>query len=466
MIKRLQVAVLVYFMLALLLPVSDCYANRVYLTTEEEAYLSQLGPVTVCVDPDWPPFEWITANGEHAGISADLLRLVSERTGVQLQLVKTKSWDESIELSKKGQCKVLAFLNQTPKRDAWLIFTEPTFTDPNVFITREEHPYIADLNYFSNETIVFPAGTAMEELIRAKYPNLRFITVETENDALRLVAEKKADMAMRSLFVAAYTIKKDGLFNLKIAGQLPEYTNNLRMGVQKDDVMLRDILNKGISTITAEEKWQIINKHISINVQTETDYRLVAEITIAFLLLFVVGVYWNYQLKNHNKELLRVAQTDALTNIYNRKKLDEELLREYLCAKKKQQAFSLILLDIDNFKKVNDELGHLVGDMVIKEVTQVVKAITQTENILGRWGGEEFLILCPAMDIVSSHRLAERICQAVAAHAFSTQQMHTISAGVACLASDDQIDSLLQRADMCLYQAKLNGKNQVCSHYS
>ena len=193
----------------------------VELTSQERDYLQKLGPIKVCVDPDWAPFETLSTKGEYVGIGADLLFLVAQRLGMNIEVLKTKDWDETMLASKAGKCQMMSFLNQTPARDKWLIFTEPHFSDPNVFITREEHPFIADPNDLVDKTIVFPEGTAMEEKIRKAYPNLKVITVPTEMDAFKLVSDKKADMTMRSLIVAAYTIKKEGFFNLKISGQLP-----------------------------------------------------------------------------------------------------------------------------------------------------------------------------------------------------------------------------------------------------
>ena len=465
MLRRIS-RLLISLILILSFVLSTGYASNIDFTPEELDYIQHIGEVTVCVDPDWPPFEWINEKGEHEGIAADLLKLISQRTGIRFKLLQTKSWDESLDMSKAGDCKILDFLNQTPKREEWLIFSEPVFIDPNVFVTREEHPYIADLNYLSNEVMVFPKGTAMEELIRRKYPNIKIVITESEQEAFRMVSEKKADITMRSLFMAAYTIKKEGLFNLKISGQLNEYTNLLRIGIQKDDTMLREILNRGIRTITPEEKWQIINRHISINVQTGTDYRLLYEFIVVFILFAIFAGYWNYQLKKHNKELIRIAQMDALTNIYNRKKLDDDLIRESIRAKRDQLPFSIILIDIDNFKKVNDEWGHLVRDSLIKQVTQILIKEVRPSDIVGRWGGEEFLVLCPETEKVAAINLAERIRTAIETRCFTTKRQQTISLGVASLIEEDSIESLLQRADVFLYQAKQKGKNQVCYEVS
>lgn len=432
------------------------------LTADEQDYLSKLGKVTVCVDPDWVPFERINEHGVHEGIAADLLNLISARTGIQFELVKTKSWDESLQASQDGRCMALSFLNQTPERDKWLLFTTPLFDDPNVFITREEHPFIADPAYFSQETIIFPVGTAMEELIRDKYPNLRVVSVPTENEALQMVSEKKADMTMRSLIVAAYTIKKEGLFNLKIAGQFPDFTNHLRIGVVNDQPMLRDILDKGIRTITSQEKWEIVNKHVSINAQTTVDYTLLFYVIGGFSIVIAAGAYWTMKLNRLTKELARVSQTDMLTGIANRMRLDAQLCAEMERSSRSRRPFSVILIDIDNFKKVNDEFGHLAGDQVIKSVALIIKENVRISDSVGRWGGEEFLIICPETVADDSRVIADRIREAVQAFPFCTGLSHTISAGIAMCEARDTVDSLLHRADTALYQAKRVGRNRVC----
>lgn len=122
------------------------------------------------------------------GIAADLLSLVSARTGIEFELVPTHDWNESLNFSKTGQCQVLSFLNQSAERSEWLIFTSPLFSDPNVFITREEHPFISDPAALENESIVFPEGTAMEGMVRERYPNLEIKLAKSENEALEMVS--------------------------------------------------------------------------------------------------------------------------------------------------------------------------------------------------------------------------------------------------------------------------------------
>jgi ABC-type amino acid transport substrate-binding protein len=145
----------------------------VELDPDERAFLDSLGPVRMAVDPDWEPYEWVNSEGEYQGIASELLQLIALRLGHEFELVPTVDWSQSLAASKSGTAHILAFLNQTPARDEWLIFTAPYFSDPAVFITREDHEFIVDPGRLVGETIVLPAGTSMEERIRASYPDMR-----------------------------------------------------------------------------------------------------------------------------------------------------------------------------------------------------------------------------------------------------------------------------------------------------
>lgn len=273
------------------------------LSPEEEAYLRSLGTVRICVDPDWEPFESLDQDGTYVGIAADLIRLIGEKAGVTFQVIPTRDWDESVALSKAGRCDILAFLNKTPLRDQWLIFTDPYFIDPNVIVTRAEHDYIPNLAAVSNETMVLPKGTSVEERIRRDYPNVRLILVESEADAFRLVENREADMTMRSLTMAAYTIKKEGWFNLKIAGEIPAYANRMRIGVTKGKPLLRDILDKTVATLTPQAVNEIVSRHVSISVTTRIDYRLLSKVAFGFLAVVGIGLAWITIVRRKNRDL-------------------------------------------------------------------------------------------------------------------------------------------------------------------
>lgn len=141
--------------LALCLPVAlaRAQAPTISFTAEEQAYIARAESIKMCVDPDWMPFERINEQGQHEGISADLVQLVAQRVGLRIELLQLKTWDEMLAASKAGHCQIMSFLNRTPARDQWLIFTDPIFYDPNILITREEHAYVGDLRGIQNRSL-------------------------------------------------------------------------------------------------------------------------------------------------------------------------------------------------------------------------------------------------------------------------------------------------------------------------
>ncbi len=282
----------------------------ILLSPEEKKYLEQLGPITVCPDPDWLPYAQMDSKGSFTGIAADLMKLLSERLGISFTYIQAKDWDEAVALSQAGKVLLLPFLNQTPKRDQWLTFTEPLFLDSNVFITREEHPFITDASLLKDKTIAVPSGTSIEEKVRRDYPNLKILnTGNSESDVFKAVAERRADLTLRSLTVSAYTIRKGGWFTLKIAGQASDgYVNRLRIGVLKSEPRLRDILNKGIATITPQEREEITNRHVNIMVVKPMDYGVILRITAGLALLIGLSFYWNLRLKKTNAALAEQEQ--------------------------------------------------------------------------------------------------------------------------------------------------------------
>ncbi len=303
----------------------------------------------------------------------------------------------------------------------------------------------------------------VEERIRHQYPNLSVVLTSSEAESVELVSSRKADMTVRSLIVTAYAIRKEGLFNLKISGQVPELTNQLRIGVIKQEPLLHAILEKGVATLTPQDRSTIANQHVPIQVQKGVDYSLVWKIVLGAGLLLIVALYWNRKLSTLNKELSRLSVTDRLTGLFNRLKIDDLLDIEIKRAQRNScgQTFGLIMLDIDHFKKINDEHGHQAGDQVLMSLAVILNATLRRTDVAGRWGGEEFIVLCPHTDELGSKHLAENLRKALAAYDFAAIGSKIASFGVTAYRPGDSSHSIIARADEALYQAKHQGRNQV-----
>jgi len=438
--------------------------NSFVLSAEEQAYLKQKKVITMCVDPDWEPFEIINAEGKHEGIAADLISLMAKRAGLNIKLLQTKTWDETLEKSKSGQCDILSFVNQTPERDKWLIFTQPLLSDPNILITREEHPFVADLNGLNHESVALPSGTAMLERFSKDFPNLKMIPVVSEADAMEMVSEKKADMTVRSLIVAAYIIKKEGWFNLKISGQPQGYENHLRIGVLKDEKILRDILDKGIQMITPIEREQIINKHTGLVVKEGIDRKTVMQYIALALFIAAIFLWRYYDLKRYNAKLLELSITDKLTGIFNRLKIDERLSEEQKKVNRyKNYRCSMMMIDIDFFKTVNDTYGHQCGDDVLKQLANLMRQSFRETDVFGRWGGEEFMVIFPNTSMEDAYAAAEKFRRNVEENVRIMDKPVTVSIGLGTFLSAESVDTMLSRIDAALYDAKEQGRNRICT---
>jgi len=167
------------------------------------------------------------------------------------------------------------------------------------------------------------------------------------------------------------------------------------------------------------------------------------------------------EVKKQTEKLTLLSITDKLTGIYNRVKLDDDLDTNFNYYQEHKEIFSVIILDIDLFKKVNDTYGHQVGDEILKEVTAVIKTLIRSTDTLGRWGGEEFMLICPKTTIDGAYQLAQNIRAAVEIYKFARVTNLSISAGVCEIQESKDIHHLISCADKALYRAKNLGRNRV-----
>ncbi|PLX66924.1 MAG: hypothetical protein C0602_10885 [Denitrovibrio sp.] len=162
------------------------------------------------------------------------------------------------------------------------------------------------------------------------------------------------------------------------------------------------------------------------------------------------------------KELERISVTDRLTGVYNRMKLDSVIQTEHQRYTRYGELYSIILMDIDKFKSVNDTYGHLVGDYVLKELANIVPQYLRETDIFGRWGGEEFLIICPHTDIEGAYTIAEKVREGIESHDFEYVKKITSSFGAADIGQAKDYYALIKLVDNMLYEAKRTGRNKVC----
>lgn len=170
----------------------------------------------------------------------------------------------------------------------------------------------------------------------------------------------------------------------------------------------------------------------------------------------------NVLLDQRSQTLEERVKKDPLTGAYNRAGIEDSLTTAVHNWKYKQLPLSLLLLDVDHFKDVNDKHGHAVGDDVLRELSALVSDNIRAGDHFARWGGEEFILLCDNTKLPHAKELAEKLRKLISVNSFSHQLEVTVSIGVAQIKRNETLEALFNRADRALYRAKESGRNRVC----
>ncbi len=168
----------------------------------------------------------------------------------------------------------------------------------------------------------------------------------------------------------------------------------------------------------------------------------------------------------YHEEIYRMTIVDGLTQIHNKRYLQEALEREVMRARRHGRELSVLMFDIDHFKRINDQYGHLAGDHVLRELARVVQTRVRRDEVFARYGGEEFALILPETSLEGAAQLAEILRDKIEKHTFVFQGERipvTISMGGAILREDESGTDLVKAADAKLYEAKRSGRNRVCT---
>ncbi len=457
-------------------------AEGLKLTEQEIAFLQQHPRLRVGVDPDWFPFEFVDDNGQHAGISADYLTLVSGYLDVEFEIVAAPSWQQTLEALRNRELDLLSMAALTPERAVYANFTEPYIRSPMVIVTRNDVPFLQTPLMLGEQPVAAVPGYASHEYLQTRYPQLNIVAVPSTRQGLTDVASGRLFAFVDNLAAISYLIMEQGLTNLKVSGQLGE-SFDLAIAVRSDWPLLLTIMDKALAAISEQQRGAIYHHWIQTELTTPPiDYSKIIAFII-FLLVLLAGVLihnWHLQVYRHslqaanqklreaeerllsqNKALEQLSLYDQLTEVYNRYKLDEVLTEHTALAERYAQPLSIVLFDLDHFKAVNDRFGHSVGDTILRLFCQQVQANIRKTECFGRWGGEEFLLICPATSIEEATRLAERMVTAVRCGEYPMNVRQTASAGVAAYQPGDTVEDLIIRCDRALYQAKQAGRDRV-----
>nr|MDA3908581.1 diguanylate cyclase [Sulfurimonas sp.] len=456
----------------------DTQKNKLF-TDEESDYLKKKKVITMCIDPDWMPFEK-NEKGKHIGMSADYIDVLKDEIGVPIKMVNTKTWLESLESGKARQCDIFSLVMPTKERRKWLEFTKPYLSIPLVIVTNLDEFFVSDFSKVIDKKIGLVKGYAYGEILRDRYPKMNLVEVKNVQDGLEQVKEGKIFGFIGTLATTGYHIQKDYIGQLKIAGKFDEKWE-LGIGVRNDEPILKDIFDKAIAQILPDTQQEILNKWISVSYDREIDYKPILQWITSIIIVFTIILFLilrinrklNIEIRSRietEKKLQELSITDELTTLYNRRYFNEIFPKLINSAKRENTNICFAIMDIDYFKLYNDTYGHISGDIVLKSISQSLKSsLSRADDYCFRLGGEEFGILFKGLDKEQATEFIKQMKQNIEDLKIKHEKNNvskyaTASFGLVIrdAASIKDENELYKEAYDLLYKAKDSGRNKVC----
>jgi len=284
----------------------------VQLTADEQQWISAHPDITVCPDPEYPPFEYFDNRGNYQGISADFLNLIAEKTGLHITVVHRSDWNSCIQMIKTNQTDLLGAVYISDLRGSYLNYTHPYYQPPLVIITRKDSFQNLTLNDLEGKTVVAVDNYTSEILLKEQYPKIYTLTVPNIGTGLKMVSYGQADAYFGDLASSSWVVDHQGLTNLQVSGEyLPSSPQQFQfaVGVRSNEPELREILNKGIAGISPDERDQIVDRWVSTHLQpAEIDFRILTAFLACIAILAILAIIifaWNRSLRRAVDEKTR-----------------------------------------------------------------------------------------------------------------------------------------------------------------
>lgn len=479
---------LLSYALALYLLSSPAMAESDFLTADERLWLQQHPKIRMAPAPNYPPIEFFDEQGVFQGISAAYIKLFEKKLGIDFEVSKYDNWSEAVKATKKREADMWGCIVKTDERSKYMNFSSVYIRLPATIIVRKEWQDSLTMQALAGKRVVVMKNYATEQYIQDNYPQLELLAVPDIKTGLQMVSFGIADAIVVTDAVALYYIEQNGISNLRVAGD-SGYEWQLRFAVRNDWPELINIIQKTLDSIPESQRREIYRSKINLEYQSwQPSRNLLVVLTIGVTGILVISILiWNRTLRHKvnrhtsalkqellereklEQELRHLANTDPLTGILNRRKIVGFAQEEFDRARRYQGIFSIILLDIDHFKVINDTYGHSAGDIALKTIANACQESLRDIDQLGRLGGEEFLVLLPETGLEQAVLIAERVRAHIESLEIYLNEKRsiklTVSLGVTCFSEEaGNIGKLIHSCDQAMYRAKKQGRNCVIVH--
>lgn len=234
------------------------------LTEPEKAFIRNNPTLTLCVDPDWMPYEGLSPDGKHVGLLAEYALEFQTRTGLQFELVPTKSWEESWQLIEAGDCDIVAGLNRTREREEYLSFTEEYINEPKVLVIQTGRTDIKGLADLQGKSLAVVKDYTLDERLALDYPKINRVYVSSLRDGVARLANGEVDGVAGAKFLMEALLEESGYTNLQIVGDT-RYLNLVRVGLRREYYRGFTIMNKAVNSFSYSEHKAIRERYLANN---------------------------------------------------------------------------------------------------------------------------------------------------------------------------------------------------------
>ena len=283
--------------------------DRLVLTEAEERWIAAHPVVRLGADPEFQPFEFIDEEGVYRGIAADYARLVSERTGLNLELVPDLSWIEVMDGIERRDIDVVAAVGHTEERASFLDYVPSHIGFHRVIITRDDMPFLAGLDDLRQLRVAVQQSSSHEGYL-ADHSDIDPLVFPTLRSTVLAVANGEADAMVGNIASSAHLIRSLHVTNLKVAGSPPGGKQDLHFAVRKDWPELSGILRKGLKSITEAEKKEISERWVVLRYDPETNYGPLLRVVLGAVLL-LGGAAWSIATGRRRQALVEAARREA-----------------------------------------------------------------------------------------------------------------------------------------------------------
>ncbi|MCJ8168945.1 transporter substrate-binding domain-containing protein [Atopomonas sediminilitoris] len=240
-------------------------AASLVLSAEEQAFVRQHPVIRIGVDPAYAPYAFIDNDGQYRGLSADIMALVSERTGLIFEVVPNLSWPEILQAAQRRELDLITTTALRPEREAYLNFTRIYIKSPLVTVTRIEHPRIDSASEFEQTSIALVTGYNASAEVMARYPKVKPLMVDTMLQGLTAVSTGKVDAFVGVLGVSNHLIHQHGLSNLEVNAGFDMQHNGQRLAIRKDWPVLAQLMDRTLASLDRKQMQALLDKWLPVN---------------------------------------------------------------------------------------------------------------------------------------------------------------------------------------------------------